>query len=986
MPAKVRVPATNALPRERLEARLAESFGRRLTLLVAPAGSGKTTLLARFAATCRVPVAWYRAEALDRDEASLVRHLEASLSAAVPGLQGGWATADDAAVSLESWTGASPVLLVVDDFHALEGTAAEEAFGRLVEFAPSWLAPVVATRVAPGLNLTRMRIAGDLLELGSDDLRFRSWEVEQLFRDIYHDPVPPTDLAVLARRTEGWAAGLQLFHLATHGRPAAERRRILGGPGSSGRLLRDYLALNVMGGLPAELRSFLLETCVLGRVSGPLCDRLRGAGGSGAMLDELARRGVFTVPAEDDGEGDTYRYHEVLRQYLDRMLVEEIGEAAARGRHAAAGRLLEEDGALPEALRAFCRAEDWDAVSRLLGGRGEQLAATGAAEWIDALPPAIERHDPWVALAAARRARNDGRFAVALNAYARAEADLGPARTAEMPRRERLALAAWVDPAAIPPTDASGTLRSGLVREPMAAARDALRSDDPAVPVAWGLLALAAGEVGTASRVLRDAADDEAVGPIARAAARLGHVVADVLAGSPSDGRDFDRAADEAERAGVPWLARLARDLGRLLGPGTRAATPSPLASTPGDDEPWGAALRLLASAWLAPPGPEAALGSAEDAADRFRRLGAGVLEAWARSLAALASAVGDLPDARDAVLAAESLGRATGTPAARVLAHAALAELEKDAREDDHSLAAGSAHAGLALPGWAVRPAPAVDARRDGVAVGPGPELDATSGSRRPADGASAAGRRPGAVQVRTLGGCSLEIDGRRVSLEGAKPRVRSLLRLLALQAGGPVHREVIQEALWPDADAVAGARSLHVALSALRRLLDEVAPPAGGRLVAREGDAYRLDVAPEDVDLGRFDQAMAAGRAARSAGASGAKSFAEAIRLYTGELMPEEGPAEWVAERRDSCRAKAIEAAQGLAEEALLVADHATVVRACRFGLELDRYQDAFWRMLILARERAGEAGAASRDRREYALVLEALGVEVPATAGTA
>ena len=108
------------------------------------------------------------------------------------------------------------------------------------------------------------------------------------------------------------------------------------------------------------------------------------------------------------------------------------------------------------------------------------------------------------------------------------------------------------------------------------------------------------------------------------------------------------------------------------------------------------------------------------------------------------------------------------------------------------------------------------------------------------------------------------------------------------------------------------------------------------------------------------------------------------EAIDLYAGDLLPEEGPAEWVAERRDHYRAKAIEAAQGLAEEALLAGDHATVVRACRFGLELDRYQDALWRMLILARERAGDAGAASRDRREYALVLEALGVEASGSVG--
>jgi DNA-binding SARP family transcriptional activator len=1003
VPAKVRVPVTDALPRERLEARLGEAFGRRLTLVVAPAGSGKTTLVARFATTCGVPVAWYRAETWDADEASFVRHLEASLVAVVPDLAGGWLTVEDAARSLAIPAEPARVLLVIDDFHALEDTAAEAAFGRLVDWAPAWLTLVLASRVAPGVNLSRLRVSGELLEIGTDDLRFRAWEVEQLFREVYHDPVPPADLAVLARRTEGWAAGLQLFHLATRGRSAEERRRVLGGPGSSGRLLREYLAQNVMIGLPVALREFLLDTCVLGRLSGSLCDRLRGTSGSGALLDELARRGVFTVPVEDGT--DAYRYHEVLRQHLDRMLVEAVGESVARERHAAAGRLLESYGALPEALRAYCRAEDWDEVRRLLGGQGERLAASEAGGWIEALPPAIERHDPWVALAAARRARNDGRWAAAIAAYAHAEAEFGPARAADAPRRERLALAAWTDPSALPTADASGVLRAGLGREPVAVARDHRHPDDPAMPVARGLLALAAGDVATARRVLRDAADGGEPGLVATAAARLGSAVAGVLAGEPPDARVFDRAVEEAERAGSPWLARLGRDLGRRLGAGgsvvagrvsrgdamtdgwagaasaMRADDGGAMPVRPLDDaapEPWAEALLALASAWSAPGGPEEAIDRAEAAGDAFRRLGAGVPEAWSRAIAALAAGRVSLPDSREAAIAAESLGRATGTPGARAIAHAALAGFG-DVHAPDHRAFATAvlAETGLALPRWA-RPVGAALS-----AVGPGPGTGPAAGD---AAGDRGAGRhRVGPpVRVRLLGGCVLEVDGRRLQLDGAKPRVRSLLRLLALHAGAPVHREVIQEALWPDADADAGARSLHVALSALRRLLDEIAAPLDGRLVVREGDAYRLDVGTDDVDVGRFERAVTAGRAARARGGVAAAAFTQAIDLYVGDLLPEEGPADWVSESRDHCRARAVEAAQGLAEEALLAGDHAMVVRACRFGLELDRYQDAFWRMLILARERAGDAGAATRDRREYAQVLEALGVDVPLVAG--
>jgi DNA-binding SARP family transcriptional activator len=981
VPAKIRVPSPDALPRERLEARLLDAWRHRLTLVIAPAGSGKTTLVARFAGQAGVPVGWYRAETWDADETSFVRHLEAALRSALPDLPGGWASVEDVAKAVE----AGPVpaaALVIDDGHALEGTDAEGALGRLVDYAPPWLALIVASRVPPSINLPRLRVSGELLELGPDDLRFRAWEVEQLFRDVYHDPVLPGDLAVLARRTEGWAAGLQLFHLATRGRSADERRRVLSGAEMSGRLLREYLAQNVLFGLPEDLREFLVDTCVLGRLSGPLCDRLLGTTGSGAMLDELARRSVFTVPVED--ADDAFRYHEVLRQHLDRMLVEAVGEAEARTRHAQAGSVLEADGALPEALRAYCRAEDWDAVRRLLGGQGERLAATEQTGWMDAVPPAIERHDPWVALAAARRARNDGRWSTAIDGYVRAEAAFGPSRAADAPRRERQRIAAWLDAVAMPTPDAIGLLRTGLVREPVLGARDASRLDDPAAPVARGLLHLAAGEVTTARRILESAADAGEASPVACAAARLGAVVAARLGGSAWDARAMDRAVEEAERAGSPWLARLGRSLAVRLDPGAAAAaTPAEVdVAQDGGQDPWGRALLDLGEAWAASADPERRLLRADAATAEFRRLGAGVLEAWARGLAALASASLGTPDARETALGAESAGRGAGSQPGRMYAYAALADVD-EVRGVEYALLAETvaSETGLVVP----RAQPSADDARVQTA-GDAAEASSRAPGRRSAALAPAADTGSGhmaVVRVRSLGGFALDVDGRRVLLDGAKPRVRTLLRLLAVHAGAPVHREVIQDALWPDADATAGARSLHVALSALRRWLDEVAAPVGAALVAREGDAYRLDVAADAVDLGRFDRAIAEGRAARVRGETAAPAYAQALELYGGELLPEEGPADWIVTRREHYREAAVEAAGELASESVLAADYGTAVRACRSGLEIDRYQDSLWRMLIEARDRAGDTGAASRDRREYAAILEGLGVAAPASA---
>ena len=949
VPAKIRVPAPDALPRERLEVRLADAWRHRLTLVVAPAGSGKTTLVARFAAQAGVPVGWYRAETWDADEASFVRHFEAALRSALPDLPGGWATVEDAAKALETRP-APAAALVIDDGHALEGTPAEAALGRLVDYAPPWLAVIVACRVPPSINLPRLRVSDELLELGSDDLRFRAWEVEQLFRDIYHDPVLPGDLAVLARRTEGWAAGLQLFHLATRGRSADERRRVLSGAETSGRLLREYLTQNVLFGLGEDLRRFLLDTCVLGRLSGPLCDGLRETSGSGALLEELSRRSVFTVPVEDDD--GAFRYHEVLRQHLDRMLVEEVGEAEARARHARAGGVLEADGALPEALRAYCRAEDWSAVRRLLGGQGERLAAAERSAWVDAVPPAIERHDPWVALAAARRARNDGRWSTAIDGYIRAESAFGPSRAADAPRRERQRLAAWLDPVAMPTPDAIGALRSGLVREPVLGARDAARLDDPAAPVARGLLHLAAGEVVTARRLLDAAADAGEAGPIACAAARLGAAVAARLAGEAWDARAMDRAIEDAERAGSPWLARLGRALAIRLAP--RPADTRVVAATAFDEDggqdPWGLALLDLAEAWASAGDPERRLAAAEAATGQFRRLGAGVLEAWARGLGALGAASLGTPDAREAALAAESAGRGAGSQAARMFAYAALADSD-DPRSAEYRLLADTVGADrarrAATPGVAT-PVMAESGDRDAVGVmgaepviaGAGHGSNGSNGAHRTNGAARANGHAP-AVRIQTLGGFALDVDGRRIVLDGAKPRVRSLLRLLAVHAGTAVHREVIQEALWPEADATAGGRSLHVALSALRRWLDDAAPPVGGALVVREGDAYRLDLGADAVDVGRFDRALAEGRAAQSRGELAAAAYSLALELYGGELLPEEGPADWIVARRDHYREAAVEAAGELASESLLAGDYATAVRACRLGLEVDRFR---------------------------------------------
>ena len=190
---------------------------------------------------------------------------------------------------LEGWRGPFP-LLIIDDFHVLQGSPAENALESVLLYAPG-LQVVLGSRALPAFDLSRLRVSGRLLELGPEDLRFRSWEVEHLFRDFYGEPLAPEDLALLTRRTEGWAAALQLFHLATRGKPPAQRRRTLERLSTSSKPMREYLARNVIDELPQHLRDFLLQTCVLGKLSAsisrllPRCREQRGLSGSSSAVN-----------------------------------------------------------------------------------------------------------------------------------------------------------------------------------------------------------------------------------------------------------------------------------------------------------------------------------------------------------------------------------------------------------------------------------------------------------------------------------------------------------------------------------------------------------------------------------------------------------------------------------------------------------------------------------------------------------------------------
>jgi DNA-binding SARP family transcriptional activator len=907
---------------------------------VAPAGSGKTTLLSQFAAAADCPVVYHCVESRDADAESFLAGLGASLTAVLGGTEHTWATVDEAAASLARVV-PERALLLIDDFHLVEQTSAEDALERLLAYAPPRLGVVVASRFRPRFNWTRLIVSGALLEIGADDLRFRSWEVERLFLEVYEEPLPPGDLAELARRTEGWAAGLQLFHLATQGLPVSERRRVLRSLAKRWSFAREYLARNVLDGLEPELRGFLVETCVLTTLSGPLCDALLGRSGSNRLLRELEARQLF-ISELDDG---TYRYHETLRSQLEATLVEQLGEAEAHERFHRAGELLESEGMLADALYAYCRAEAWDEVERLIGRDGHQIV-DGRPVWLEVLPPALIRNDGWLQLTVARQQSAVGRFAAAIETYRAAELSSGGAAATEICRRERIALAAWTEASPTPPHDALGLLRKATMRDPRAARRQALRLGTPEGRTVSGLAALLEGRCHDAAALLARARDDpDQSGPFA-AAAQLGLAVAHLLAGDSGGAAEARLAAEHAERAGLLWLARLAHAPLGLADPvrGYPAVAAARITSE-ADHHAWGAHLSTLFEGLGELNAGEAPVELLETAANGFVEAGANVLEAWARAALALALVRAGDPQARSAALAAEQFGRRSGVAAAQALAYVALGELDADPGSEYWRLArTAQEECGLSGLLGAVSPHAHEPAQADA---------------------------EPG-FAVSCLGGLRLRRRGRELDLRAVTPRARSLLRLLALHEGRPVHREVLMEALWPGADPISSGRNLQVLVSTLRQALEPGRGRGDDTLVMRDGDAYRLAL-PEgaEIDLTLFRRTLADARV-RADPRVAAAAYSRVLDLYVAELFPEEGPADWVVEARELLLDEATEAARGLAEALLVLGDPAAAARACRRGLALDRRDAALWRLRIAAHEAAGETSAAARARERQRRVL--------------
>ena len=292
------------MPRPRLSERLDRGIASTLMLVSAPPGFGKTTLLTEWlAAGPAAPdderlVAWLSLDRGDNDPASFWTYVIAALRTVASGV-GESALAllqaprsppiETVLTALLNDLGATAgdIVLVLDDYHIIDARDVQDGMAFLLDHLPPQLHLVIAGRADPALPLARLRGRGELVEIRAAELRFTPDEAAAYLNEMMGLQLTARDVAALEGRTEGWIAALQLAALSMQGRD--DVAGFIAGFAGDDRYVVDYLGEEVLQRQSEHVQAFLLQTSILGRLSGPLCDAVTGqewqqghAGGAGS--------------------------------------------------------------------------------------------------------------------------------------------------------------------------------------------------------------------------------------------------------------------------------------------------------------------------------------------------------------------------------------------------------------------------------------------------------------------------------------------------------------------------------------------------------------------------------------------------------------------------------------------------------------------------------------------------------------------------------
>jgi LuxR family transcriptional regulator, maltose regulon positive regulatory protein len=397
-------PRARAVLRPRLIDRLNEGLHSKLILISAPAGFGKTTLVSEWIEEIERSTAWLSLDEGDNDPTRFLTYLVNALRTIAPTVGEGMLAVLQSSTPAPTEAMLTVLLneismisdkfaLILDDYHVIDAPPIDNALSFLIEHLPPQMLLIITTRDDPQLPVARLRARGQLTELRASDLRFTPSETAEFLNQVMNLDLSAEDIATLETRTEGWIAGLQLAALSMQGRnDIAEFVRAFAG---DNRYIVDYLVEEVLQRQPDQVRSFLLQTAILDRLNGPLCDAVTGQQQGKARLESLERGNFFVVPLDD--KRHWFRYHHLFANVLYAHLMEEQPDQIVPLHRRASG-WYEHNGSVSDAIRHALAAEDFertaDLIERVIPDMRRSREDATMLGWLKVLPDALVRARP----------------------------------------------------------------------------------------------------------------------------------------------------------------------------------------------------------------------------------------------------------------------------------------------------------------------------------------------------------------------------------------------------------------------------------------------------------------------------------------------------------------------------------------------------------------------------------------------------------------
>lgn len=408
---KINVPALrrSLVSRKRLLNLLSDGVGQehKLTFVSAPAGFGKTTLVSEWIADREIPAAWIALDESDSSPSRFLTYLVTALQTLISGVGDGVLAALQSSQPISAKELLTTLLnelsstednfiLVLDDYHAIDSNEVDELLAFLVDHMPTSMHLVITTREDPPLPLARLRARNQLTEVRVADLRFSESEAAKFLNQVMGLHLSAEEVAALDKRTEGWAAGLQLAALSMQGK--TDVTAFIRSFSGANQFVLDYLLEEVLQKQPKAVQKFLLQTSILNRLSGALCDALLQNENPSAqgMLEQLERANLFVIALDD--ERNWYRYHHLFRDLLRQRLSQTYSKDEATEMHIRASEWFEHEGEIGESFQHAMSAGDVERAARLLEqnwlAMDENFQTGTWLGWANQLPLSVRRVRP----------------------------------------------------------------------------------------------------------------------------------------------------------------------------------------------------------------------------------------------------------------------------------------------------------------------------------------------------------------------------------------------------------------------------------------------------------------------------------------------------------------------------------------------------------------------------------------------------------------